>query len=75
MPDNITFEQPMTFNKEIILPSFDTLDDLNAYTPNRAGALSRVGAGVYKYDGTDWVELNDANASGATLRGDIPETT
>lgn len=74
MPDNITFEQPMTFNKEIVMPQFVDVATLNAYVPARAGALANVSDAIYKYTSTGWVEMNDANSSGATLRGDVPQT-
>jgi hypothetical protein len=74
MPDNLTFEQPMTFNKEVVIPNFDTTDDMNDYTPARAGALAQVGTDTYKYDGSQWVKFSDTeNTGGSTYRGSIDD--
>jgi hypothetical protein len=72
MADNIAFNHAMSFNKEIIIPSFDTVSDLNAYTPARAGALAQVGTDTYKYDGTAWARFSDTtNTGGTNYRGSI----
>lgn len=74
MPDNIAFNHAMTFNKEMVIPNFDSVDDLNAYTPARAGALAQVDKDTYKYDGTDWVKFSDTNNSGgSTYRGTLDD--
>lgn len=73
MPDNITFEQPMTFNKEVVLPLFESETTLNAYTPQREGALAQVGTDTYKYDGSKWVKFSDTDNSGGSYRGSIDD--
>lgn len=69
MADNISFNHAMTFNKEIVIPSFDTKELLDAYTPAREGAIATVGDDVYSYNGTAWI--NSSSSGNSTYRGSI----
>lgn len=71
MPDNITFEQPISFNKELCPPSFDDVATMNAYTPARVGAITNVGDDGYRYTSTGWQKTADATASEQVFSGTI----
>lgn len=67
---NLKFNNKISVETEFTAPQFDSISDLNAYTPERSGAIANVGENMYHYNGTEWVLDAGGTGSSSAFRAD-----